>query len=687
MTIVEERFGLACQRIQEISVLPETHEKFRPFFTEVAGYLAVMAEEYDWVAQGKHRAAELMELERHNEICFIDLAGKNYDTNYANPVWAVEKLGQEYGRLLCALSAELHSLPAYVYEQDLEAVTIRMELFLEIYSAFFCAWQEEKGIPPYGQLKDIYYWFASDYMEPILEQSVSQGVDWEQDFAVRILEESDLADLRYLFYYGEYIADDQWRTAEHLNSLPEEKIQKIADTIAEGFCRGFALAGKPLDKKKSVGIRYPLGFERVVRALIDRFRGMGLEPVISRAPASFLAGRRVYKNGFFGASVNRQFEYDHENDQALYLDRKFMHHKLECCKKAWEACREKASVYAGPAVIECFGEMPFAPKHTEQRLTLSDKQRALSVEYQSRAGVLATEYMDPEERSFTIIAFPVPGIGEAYPEIFDEILKINTMDQKAYGVIQQRLIDALDKAAWVRVRGMGENATDLKIMLRRLEDPERETNFENCLADVNIPVGEVFTSPQLAGTQGLLHVSRVYLNGMEYRDLKITFRDGMVTDYTCANFASSQESRELLREQVMFRHETLPLGEFAIGTNTLAYVTAEKYGIQDKMPILIAEKTGPHFALGDTCYSHEEDRMTYNPDGKAIVARNNEVSARRKEDPAGAYFNCHTDITIPYDELGELTAVAGDETECVIIKDGRFVLEGTEELNAAFYRG
>ena len=79
--------------------------------------------------------------------------------------------------------------------------------------------------------------------------------------------------------------------------------------------------------------------------------------------------------------------------------------------------------------------------------------------------------------------------------------------------------------------------------------------------------------------------------------------------------------------------------------------------------------------------------MTYNPDGKAIVARDNEVSARRKEDPAGAYFNCHTDITIPYDELGELTAVAGDETECVIIKDGRFVLEGTEELNAAFYRG
>ena len=49
------------------------------------------------------------------------------------------------------------------------------------------------------------------------------------------------------------------------------------------------------------------------------------------------------------------------------------------------------------------------------------------------------------------------------------------------------------------------------------------------------------------------------------------------------------------------------MGEFAIGTNTTAYVFAAKYGIGDKLPILIAEKMGPHFAVGDTCYSHEED--------------------------------------------------------------------------------
>ena len=56
----------------------------------------------------------------------------------------------------------------------------------------------------------------------------------------------------------------------------------------------------------------------------------------------------------------------------------------------------------------------------------------------------------------------------------------------------------------------------------------------------------------------------------------------------------------------------------------------------------------------------------------------------RSVKPAKAYFNCHTDITIPYDELGELTAVRDDGTRIPIIVKGRFVLPGTEALNEAF---
>ena len=108
---------------------------------------------------------------------------------------------------------------------------------------------------------------------------------------------------------------------------------------------------------------------------------------------------------------------------------------------------------------------------------------------------------------------------------------------------------------------------------------------------------------------------------------------------------------------------------------------ARDFGIADKLPILIAEKTGPHSAVGDTCYSHSEDVPMYNPDGKEVIARENRFSLMRKEDPSKAYFNCHTDITIPYNELKDITVVCEDGRQIPVIRDGKFVVPGTEELN------
>jgi len=136
----------------------------------------------------------------------------------------------------------------------------------------------------------------------------------------------------------------------------------------------------------------------------------------------------------------------------------------------------------------------------------------------------------------------------------------------------------------------------------------------------------------------------------------------------------------------LFRHPALPVGEFAIGTNTTAYEVGKRYGIAEILPILIAEKTGPHFAFGDTCYSWQEDMAVFNPDGKEIIARDNECSILRKEDPDRAYFNCHTDITIPYNELGSIRVLCRDGSEIPLLENGLFILPGTEELNEPLER-
>ena len=471
--------------------------------------------------------------------------------------------------------------------------------------------------------------------------------------------------------------------AEFLNTLSEDEIAAMADTYTEGYRIGFVLGGKDLSIKRTVNIRYQLGFERMIRRAIRNFEKMGLRPVIYRAAVSILNKRQNLRIGYVGASANPQFDYDHRADNALYLDKKFIERKLGVMRTAYEKWKQLAAWHAGPAVVETFGEAPFVPEAKETACCLSEKQEKLMVSFANESAQLTNQYIIGKERSFTIIAFPLPEIGPQFEEIFKETVKINTLDYMMYRDLQQKLIDALDQGVMVHIKGRDGNRTELTVALHEMTDPSKQTLFENCVADVNIPVGEVFTSPKLAGTNGILHVKQVYLGELNYIDLQVNFENGRVVSYSCSNFETEEENKKYFFENVMYHHETLPLGEFAIGTNTVAYAMAKRYQIADKLPILIAEKMGPHFAIGDTCYSWSEDTAVYNPDGKEIIARDNEVSILRKEDPSKAYFGCHTDITIPYEEIGCIEVLCADGRRIPLIENGRFVLPGTEKLTEA----
>lgn len=686
--LLRERYALAAERIAKIPQEEVCAEKYREYFCRQAELVLFLDETYQSIKSGAQQKLELDELQRHNQRLYEDILPENYENSYTNPDYAQKCFGRERGQLLAFLGAELRGMIPAVYEEKLLDLVIRMELLLEVYQAFVCAAQEdeaqaESGCPEAEELRQIMYWYVSDYHEMECEERTAQMVAPDRDFARKIVMKSDLEDLRYLYRFGEYITENELATARHLLELPEETICRMADTYTEGYRIGFEVGNKDLSIKRTVGIRYCLGFERMLRRAVENFAQMGLQATFYRAGSSIFQGRSVNKNGFYGANPNKQFDYDHKEDGALFLDRPLVERKLEGTRNVYGRWKEQMGVYGGPAVVDIFGGKPFVPQTKESACRMSEKQQKLSVEYAAKNGALTNSYVKGEETSFTIIAFPMPEIGENYEEIFDEIVKINTLDYHLYQGIQQKLIDALDQGTQVRVLGANGNRTDLTVLLHLLEDNQKQTNFENCVADVNIPVGEVFTSPVLKGTNGVLHVKRVFLNELEYRELWMEFRDGRIADYGCENFADEEENRRYIRENVLFHHETLPIGEFAIGTNTTAYVAARRYGIEDQLPILIAEKTGPHFAVGDTCYSHAEEVSVYNPDGKEIIARDNEISLLRKSDESKAYFQCHTDITIPYDELGLIYAQKANGEQIRILENGRFVLPGCEELNRA----
>ena len=86
-----------------------------------------------------------------------------------------------------------------------------------------------------------------------------------------------------------------------------------------------------------MGIRYELGFERMIRAAIRKFAEMGLESVIYRSAVWSVTQTPNRKIGYHGTSPNRQYDYDHRYDAAIYMDKAFKERKIAVLRTAYES--------------------------------------------------------------------------------------------------------------------------------------------------------------------------------------------------------------------------------------------------------------------------------------------------------------------------------------------------------------
>ena len=604
-----------------------------------------------------HSTTELM---NENKSFFADILPENYDTSWANPTYAVQKLGDNFGQLFSYFNIHTRHYITYAFLHKRFAMAEWNEVFIEVFYLI------DNNMPNLEKLTNVITKIDSLYSVKDQQIRLMETHDPDFDYYKNIIENADLADERYLFRFGCYITENTIRIAKYLHSLPEKKIKNLADFMADAYELGFTNSDKDMSKKSTIMLIYPAGFERIIKYLLQALQSKGLKAIVSRVT---------------GATTNKQYSYDHRFDRALYLDEGLVNMIKKNLAKAYELCKDYTDEYSGLIYFETFGEEPFSPKTKKECLKLNENQQKLVQQIQHIANQITYTYKPREETSFSIISFPTPEIGDKFEEIFDDTYAINMLKNEVYEPIQQKIIDALDTADYAHIKGKGSNETDLKVQLPKISNPKKQTNFVNCTADVNIPLGEVFTTPQLKGTNGILHIKDTYLKGLRFKDLKLTFEDGFVTDYSCLNFDNDEENKKYIEENILFPHKTLPMGEFAIGTNTLAYIVAQKFNILHLLPVLIIEKMGPHFAVGDTCFTFEEDKQVYNPDGKEIIARDNEKTIQRKEDMSKAYTFRHIDITLPYESIGHITAVNKNGTNIDILRDERFALKGTEKLN------
>ncbi len=665
----DSRYNKEYEQLQwmaeDLKIHKGPKENRMKFFRDEAQFLLTLMEmEKKW-DPGYFQTATLAELAKDQEVLISDVARTRYAKSILNPRFAAKTLGYDVGPLLAAVASRLRDNILYAYRHMRFAMHWNNELFLEVYQLF----SQEKRVEE-GDLRRLLEERSLLHLKEEQGLFLHDRYGFEDSYRADLIREFDWTDTGNLYALGEFVTENEITLSRFMASLPEETVEKIASAFVQGFRKGFFRDGKDILGRRTVAVHYPLGMERMIRKALILF-----EEELHYVP---------YIHTISTAASNTQYEYDHRFDAAAFLTEEYCEKYLASLEEAAQENRDMLAAYGGAAWVLPFGEKPYEPQARKESLTLSPPQQALYTNLISRRGEILNRYVPPEYTSYTMIAFPVPEIGEHFEEIFMDMIEVNTLDEAIYNQAQQTLIEALDRGVKVRVLGDHENETNLEVALHPLANPARQTNFFNCGADVNIPLGEVFTSPQLKGTNGVLHVKEAFLDGLRYENLKLTFTDGEVTDYSCTNFESEEEGRRYIQENLLFPHDSLPMGEFAIGTNTTAYRMAQKYGIVNRLPVLVVEKMGPHFALGDTCFSHEEDRKVFNPqDRREVIARDNERSILRRTKPEEAYTQKHIDITLPYDQLGLISAVAPDGRETDILRGGRFVLRGTDVLNEA----
>ena len=265
---ITERLDLVTERIHELAAEPEVCEPFRAYFKGTAAFIVKTEEVLRQVLNDSFCSQNRETLQKINEALYEDILPEHYKESYANPDYACITLGEEYGTLLSMLYAELRSLIPYAYEGDVEAYTCFCELFIQVYTCF----NDEEGTTP-KEVQQAIYWFFHDYSELFTERSVCEMVDASRDFFTRIVMDSDLQDLKYLYYYGEPIGENEIRMAEYMNQLPQEKIQAMADTYTEGYRIGFITTGKDLSIKSTVNVDSP-SVGQMFKALLQNDQAM-----------------------------------------------------------------------------------------------------------------------------------------------------------------------------------------------------------------------------------------------------------------------------------------------------------------------------------------------------------------------------------------------------------------------------
>ncbi|MBO7402645.1 MAG: hypothetical protein J6U10_06615, partial [Lachnospiraceae bacterium] len=432
---INERLAFFREETEKIRTSAEEGS----FFSEAAKLIALQFETLDKLTDGSFFELDAAGMQTNNDALNSWKLEGNYEDSFVNPARAVKEYGDK-GQIVAFLADKLVFGNVHLFSGRKERFAAALELFLEIYGLYrngadAAEWQ--KAVARH----------QTDIIETAAKEAVSRQYDPDDRGIARIIERVTPGDYRYLYLYGLPVSENEIRTAKFIDSLPESDLEAMAGTLTKGYRKGFEVMGVDFARKRSVCIYYNLGFEKMVKTAAGQFKEMGLL-------STFLAQSEA---------ENKQSDFDHKQDMALYLDKAYADAYLAAYRKAYERIKDKVRAHGGPAAIEIFGERDFEPVSKKEAPAFNEEQRPLYASLINKNTLLRTEYLPGDERSFAIIAYPVPEIGEKFEAVFADTVKVNTLPRAKYQKIQQSIIDALDLGDHAVIKGMNGNRTELTV--------------------------------------------------------------------------------------------------------------------------------------------------------------------------------------------------------------------------------
>lgn len=233
---LKERYDLAYGRLVEMIEEPKKGAA-GDYFTLAASFLVSIQELLEHVEEKFWTKWDLARIQKYYDSLYRPILSEHYEASYMNPAYASSKLGLELGRKFSFVAAECMMAIPYAFEGRLEEITAMMELMLELYGIYntYVDTEEEELLDK--EIFEAIYWYVSDYCDVTVQNRIREQVDPSLDFATKIVMESDLTDLRYLYAYGEYIGDNELETAAFLQSLPKKKFKKWQKPIRRAIIR------------------------------------------------------------------------------------------------------------------------------------------------------------------------------------------------------------------------------------------------------------------------------------------------------------------------------------------------------------------------------------------------------------------------------------------------------------------